>query len=68
MSRNYIKRICEEIRELYQYGNVVECGEYLDFNGVRVVVSPFITGQGHTQKNYKERLDIASELIKNALN
>lgn len=50
-----------------KYGDVVENGEYLDFNGAKVVVSPFITGQGHTQKNYKERLDKASKLIRNTL-
>jgi len=47
-----------------EYSAAVDSGEYLDFNGVKVVVSPFITGQGHTQKNYKDRLNIATELIK----
>jgi len=47
-----------------KYGIAVDSGEYLDFDGVKVVVSPFITGQGHTQKNYKDRLNIASVLIK----
>jgi hypothetical protein len=50
-----------------KYSDTVEHGEYLNFNGVKVVVSPFITGQGHTQKNYKERLDITSKLIRNTL-
>jgi hypothetical protein len=49
------------------YSDVVDNGEYQNFNGVKVVISPFITGQGHTQKNYKERLNIASRLIKNTL-
>ena len=47
-----------------KYSAAVDSGEYLDFDGIRVVVSPFITGQGHTQKNYKDRLNIASALIK----
>lgn len=47
-----------------KYSSVVETGEYLDFNRIKVVVSPFITGQGHTQKNYHARLNIVTELIK----
>ena len=49
---------------MVKYGDVIESREHLDLNEIRVVVSPFIIGQGHTQKNYKERLDIASELIR----
>lgn len=45
------------------YSGAVERGEYLHFGEIKVVVSPFITGQGHTQKNYSKRLNIASELI-----
>lgn len=48
----------------FKYSEVVESGEYLDFNGIKVIVSPFITGQGPTQKNHKERLNIASGLIR----
>jgi len=46
-----------------EYKDVVEKGEYIFLNGIPCVVSPFITGQGHTQKNYHKRLEIASKLI-----
>jgi hypothetical protein len=46
------------------YSDAVEKGEYLTYGDIIVVVSPFITGQGHTQKNYSKRLNIASNLIK----
>lgn len=47
-----------------KYKDAVEDGVYLDFNDSKVVVAPFISGQGCTQKNYKERLEIATNLIK----
>lgn len=50
-----------------RYSDAVEAGRYLYFNGIKVIVSPFITGQGHTQKNYYERLGIATDLIKEIL-
>lgn len=50
-----------------KYSKTVEEGKHLNFNGIKVGVSPFITGQGHTQKNYKGRLEIASDLIKAVL-
>ncbi|MDK2911038.1 MAG: hypothetical protein PWR20_2606 [Bacteroidales bacterium] len=46
-----------------EYKDVVEKGEYIFVKGIPCVVSPFITGQGHTQKNYHKRLEIASKLI-----
>lgn len=46
-----------------KYGDVVEKGKPILINGKECVVAPFITGQGHTQKNFKERLDIASKVI-----
>lgn len=46
-----------------EYKDVVEKGEYIFIKGIPCVVSPFITGQGHTQKNYHKRLEIASKLI-----
>jgi len=46
-----------------EYKDVVEKGEYIFYRGIPCVVSPFITGQGHTQKNYYKRLEIASGLI-----
>jgi hypothetical protein len=41
----------------------VERGKPILINGSECVVTPFFTGQGHTQKNFKEKLNIASKLI-----
>ena len=50
-----------------QYSNIIENGEYLEYLGIKTVVSPFITGMGLTQKNYKYRLELASKLIKDII-
>lgn len=46
-----------------KYGEAVESGKPILINGIECVVTPFFTGQGHTQKNFKKRLNIASNLI-----
>ena len=47
-----------------KYEDAVENGVCLHFNDSKVVVAPFISGQGLTQKNYRGRLEIATNLIK----
>lgn len=49
------------------YRDCVENQSYLNFKGIKCVVSPFICGQGLAQKNFKERFANASFLMKNAL-
>lgn len=46
-----------------KYGDIVDSGKIININNFKVVVSPFIIGNGPTQKNFKERLDVASKLI-----
>jgi len=52
------------LKKRLKYSSIVEKGETISVKGIECVVSPFITGQGPTQRNYKKRLDIASEIIR----
>jgi len=53
----------ELLNKNIKYGEAVERGKPIFINGRECVVTPFFTGQGPTQKNFKERLKIASKLI-----
>ncbi|XOB40919.1 MAG: hypothetical protein ACKKMW_02520 [Candidatus Nealsonbacteria bacterium] len=46
------------------YASVVESGRPLLIKGKKCIVSPCFYGQGRTQKNFKGRLEIATNLIK----
>ncbi|QSQ08436.1 hypothetical protein H0A61_00758 [Koleobacter methoxysyntrophicus] len=52
------------LKKKLKYSSIVEKGETISVKGIECVMSPFITGQGPTQRNYKKRLDIASEIIR----
>lgn len=47
------------------YTRSVEAGKLLQLGNKKYVVAPFPIGQGHTQPNFKRRLEITSSLIKN---
>lgn len=46
------------------YSSVVEGGKSILVKGKKCVVAPFFIGQGRTQKNFKGRLEIATNLIR----
>lgn len=49
------------------YASVVENGKHILMAGRRCIVAPFPIGNGPTQQNFKTRLEIATDLIKNVL-
>ncbi|HHU31831.1 MAG TPA: hypothetical protein GXZ50_04110 [Clostridia bacterium] len=51
-----------------KFGEVVESGRTISVQGIKCVVCPFISGQGVTQKRFKEKLAKATETINSVLN
>jgi len=56
------------INKEWNYGELVEQGKIILLNGVECSIAPFFIGNGPTQRNYKKRLEIASQLIKSKVN
>jgi len=52
------------INKEWSYGELVELGEEVAVNKIDCIVAPFFIGNGPTQSNYKNRIEIASSLIK----
>jgi hypothetical protein len=47
------------------YASVVKNSKEILIKGKKCVVSPFLIGNGLTQPNFKKRLEIATNLIRN---
>lgn len=50
-----------------KFGEVVENGQAINIQGIKCLVSPFITGQGVTQPRFKEKLSRATDVIKRTI-
>lgn len=48
----------------YLYSDIVDKAELLKIDGISTVVCPFPVGNGLTQKNFSERMNKASDIIK----
>lgn len=55
------------INKSIRYNVAVEAKEYLFIHGIKTVVSPFPSGNGLTQRNFKERITNATDLINRAI-
>ncbi|MDD4569987.1 MAG: hypothetical protein PHE70_07690 [Tepidanaerobacteraceae bacterium] len=51
-----------------KFGEVAESGRAISVQGIKCVVCPFISGQGVTQKRFKEKLAKATEAINGIVN
>ena len=47
-----------------QYKEIVESKKIIKMKGINCVIAPFPIGQGKTQKNFKQKIEIATEKIR----
>lgn len=55
-----ISLLCSELK----YGEIIDRGRPILISGIETIVAPFPIGNGPTQKNFSERMRLASQLIR----
>lgn len=50
-----------------KYGEIIDRGRPILISGIETIVTPFPIGNGPTQKNFSERMRLASELIRKTM-